>query len=62
MEIKKVKLNGKEIEIFVEDNIETRDIDNFKDDLEDTKKLNLKDLEEQKLENTIVIEEVERDG
>lgn len=62
MEIKKVMLDGKEIEIFVEDDIETRGIDNIKDDLEDTKKLNLKDLEEQNLVDTMVIEKVQKDG
>lgn len=62
MEIKKVYLDGKEIEIFVDDDIETRGIDVFQDDLEDTKELNLRELNEQKLENTMVMEEVKENG
>lgn len=58
METRKVKLDGKEIEIFIEDDIRTHDINELPEDLEATQELNLDELKKQKLEDTIVINEV----
>lgn len=58
MEIKKVKLDGKEIDIFIEDDKEAYDINELPEDLEKTKELNLEELNKQKLEDTMILEEV----
>lgn len=55
MEIKKVKLSdGKEVEIYIEDDIKAYDINELTDDLEDTQELILDELKQQSLEDTMV--------
>lgn len=58
METKKIMLDGKEIEIFIENDIKTHDINELPEELEVTQKLDLDELRKQKLEDTIVINEV----
>ena len=55
MEIKKVKLSdGKEVEIYIEDDIKAYDINELTDDLEDTQELILDELKQQSLEDTMI--------